>query len=76
MNPVWTVGSRHDDLRAVHPRRFINASLRHSLLFSSFRPPPGEEGVPIGSISVSSHAGRTLRGGPKVRIDGYEWNIC
>ncbi|KYQ58813.1 hypothetical protein ALC60_02461 [Trachymyrmex zeteki] len=54
----------------MHPRRFINANPRHSLLFSSFRPPPeGEEEVSIGSVSVSSHAGRTLRGGPKIPTD-------
>lgn len=31
--PAWIVGPRHDDLRPVRPRRFINARPRHSLLF-------------------------------------------
>ncbi|KYM88339.1 hypothetical protein ALC53_02821 [Atta colombica] len=54
----------------MHPRRFINASPRHSLLFSSFRPPSEEEEeVSIDSVSVSSHAGRILRGGPKISTD-------
>lgn len=37
--PAWIVGPRHDDLRPVRPRRFINARPRHSLLFSPRRRP-------------------------------------
>jgi len=56
------VGPRRDDLRALHPRRFINACPRHSLPFSPFRPPPGgEEGAPSRSVLYRSRVTRVKR---------------
>ncbi|KOC68102.1 hypothetical protein WH47_03260, partial [Habropoda laboriosa] len=79
----WIVARRHDDLRPVRPRRFINARPRHSLLFSLLAAAPRETTTTTTTVdggrenlvacSVASNRGMgERRNGAKPLIDSEE----